>query len=403
MTHIRLTTAGESHGPAELCILEGVPSDLALTADDIDIQLARRQKGYGRGGRMAVETDRCEILAGVRLGKTIGSPIALFVENKDHASWTASMGVAPKSDGEPDVEGTTVPRPGHADYAGVLKYGHSEIRPVLERASARETVSRVAGGAVCRRFLEEVGVTVRARVVSIGAVSVPSEKIDYARPETVDWLAVEASEVRVDDPASAEAMCAAVDSARAEGESLGGVLEVWAWTTCPGLGSNASADMRMDARLFAALGSIPAIKGVELGCAFDNATLVGSEVHDEFKLVQSAAGSRVARKTNRAGGVEGGMTNGMPIVIRAAMKPIPTLTTPLASVDLATMTASAAHVERSDVMAVPAAAVVAEAMTCIVLADAYLEKFGGDSLTEVTRRVDEYVAGLEERGLWRRS
>lgn len=403
MTNVRLTTAGESHGPSEVCVLEGIPAGLALTVANIDLQLARRQCGYGRGKRMSIESDHCEILAGVRLGKTIGSPIAIAVSNKDHQNWQDRMGVSPSAVGAETIAESSVPRPGHADYAGMLKYGYSDIRSVLERASARETVARVAGGAVCRRLLEELGVTVRARVVSVGGVSAESNRADYARPESVDWEAVEASVVGVEAESDSKAICSAVDAAREAGESLGGVFEVWAWGLCPGIGQNSVFAERLDARLFAAIASIPAIKGVELGMAFHNAGLPGSQVHDAFVLDDSSGKKVVRRPTNRAGGVEGGLTNGMPLVVRAAMKPIPTMTTPLASIDLGNMESVSAHVERSDVMAVPAARVVGEAMVCAVLADAYMQKFGGDSLSEVTDRVGAYAAGLEERGSWCRS
>ena len=403
MTDLRLTTAGESHGPAELCVLEGVPAGLSLVSDDVNAQLARRQKGYGRGGRMAIEHDRCTFLAGVRLGVTIGSPIAIAVENRDHQSWLASMSPEPMPEGEAEPPATAVPRPGHADYAGMLKFGHSELRPVLERASARETVARVAGGAVCRRLLGELGVSLAARVISLGEVVCDTGGAENIRPSDIDWESVEQSAVGCEDRSCSEKMCRAIDAAREKGESLGGVFEVWAWGLCPGLGDGTRFAKRLDGRIMGAVGGIPAIKGVEIGTAFDNATLPGSKVHDAFELSPDRDWHGVGRATNRAGGLEGGMTNGMPLVVRAAMKPIPTLTQPMGSVDLETLQETSAHVERSDVTAVPAARVVGEAMVALVLAEAYLEKFGGDSLRETQARVTTYVGDLEERGLWRRS
>ena len=403
MSTLRLTTAGESHGPAEVCVLGGVPAGLALTAEDIDAELARRQRGYGRGGRMTIETDRGRLLSGVRHGVTLGSPIAIMVENRDHANWAESMSPAPLPEGTARPAALTIPRPGHADLTGMAKYGHDDMRNILERASARETVSRVAGGAVCKRLLAELGVTVKGRVTSIGDVTSASDA-DLARPGRIDWQAVEASPVGCDDAAAADRMCAAVDQARAAGESLGGIFEVWCWGVCPGLGSYARMEDRLDGRLLGALGSIPAIKGAEIGYGFAAAGLPGSRVHDAIILGDGPAGSpAVSRATNHAGGLEGGMSNGLPIVVRAAMKPIPTLTTPLPSVDLSTMEPVAAHYERSDVTAVPAARVVAEAMVAYVVAAAYVEKFGGDYLADLIASVAVYENRLEDRGLWRRS
>jgi chorismate synthase len=404
MSDIRLTTAGESHGPYEVCIVEGIPAGLALEAADVDADLTRRQLGYGRGGRMEIETDQCEFAAGVRQGLTLGSPIAILVANKDHKNWSTVMQASSEpSLGEAASADSAVPRPGHADFAGMAKFGHANIRPVLERASARETVARVAGGAVCKRLLREAGVTVRSRVVDLGAVTSNVSATDYACPDSVDWEAAEKSPVGCDNQEATQAMCAAVDRAREEGESLGGLFEVWAWGLCPGLGSHVSMGERLDGRLLGAMGSIPAVKGVEVGRAFANSSLPGSQVHDAFVEQKSQEWRGVTRATNRAGGLEGGMTNGMPLVIRAAMKPIPTLTKPLPSVDVRTMEVAPAHVERSDITAVPAARVVGEAMVAYVLARAYVEKFGGDSVTELFRALSSYIAELEERGLWRRS
>lgn len=403
MSKIRLSTAGESHGPYEVCILEGIPSGLSLSAADVNTDLLRRQQGYGRGGRMSIESDRCEFASGVRLGKTIGSPIAILVANRDHADWGPAMQAAADASVAGGDSDSSVPRPGHADFAGMAKYHHSGLRPILERASARETVARVSGGAVCRRLLNELGVAVRGRVVSLGDATLDRGATDYAQPDSVDWSAVESSPVACEDSVTTEAMCAAVDAAREQGESLGGVFEIWAWGMCPGLGSHVTAEDRLDGRLLGAVASIPAVKGAEIGCAFANAMLPGSEVHDPFTREDGQGWRGVVRRTNRAGGLEGGMTNGMPVIIRAAMKPIPTLTKPLDSVNLATMEATRAHVERSDVTAVPAARVVGEAMVAYVLAGAYLDKFGGDSMFELLRVVDAYGAELEARGLWRRS
>jgi len=400
---LRLSTAGESHGPAEICLLEGVPAGLALTTTDVDLDLSRRQQGYGRGGRMVIESDRCRFLAGVRLGRTLGTPICIVVENRDHESWKAAMSPDPPADATDGHRArVTVPRPGHADLSGLAKYGLVDIRDVLERASARETVARVAGGAVCKRLLTELGVTVRGRVVSIGVAAVEGGA-DFADWRRIDWEAVEASPVGCDDPEVGAAMCEEIDRAREAGESLGGVFEIWCWGLCPGLGGYASLRDRLDGRLMAAMGSIPAIKGVEIGRGFANARLVGSQVHDPITLAGQGSNSWVTRETNHAAGIEGGMTTGMPVVIRAAMKPIPTLTTPLPSVDVSTREVTAAHVERSDITAVPAARVVGEAMAAVTLAEAYLEKFGGDSLSQLQDSLRAYERSLQERGLWRRS
>jgi len=399
-----MQTAGESHGPYEVCVVEGIPAGLRLDPADVDVDLVRRQQGYGRGARMAVEADKCEFVAGVRLGLTLGSPIAILVSNKDHHNWVDVM--RPGSDPAGALaatEASAVPRPGHADFAGMAKFHQRGIRSVLERASARETVARVAGGAVCKRLLREAGVTIRGRVVSLGGMNSDAESVDYARPDGIDWAAVEASSVACDDGTAEEAMRAAVDAARTEGESLGGVFEIWAWGVCPGLGSYCTFEGRLDAALLGAVGSIPAVKGVEVGPAFANSQKPGSQVHDALVLRDDEEWRGVGRLTNRAGGLEGGVTNGMPIVIRAAMKPIPTMATPLPSVDLATMQVAPAHIERSDITAVPAARVVGEAMVAYVLAGAYLDKFGGDTLDEMLRAVSGYEADLEERGLWRRS
>ena len=398
-----MSTAGESHGPYEVCILEGIPAGLSIASDEIDAELARRQRGYGRGGRMTIESDQSQIVAGVRHGVTLGTPIAILVANRDHVNWSTAMSVDPRPDeaSQPGETQETVPRPGHADYAGMAKYGHTEIRSVLERASARETVARVAAGAVCKRLLKELGVNVHGRVVSIGVVHASSET-DYSRPEGVDWGAVEISPVGCDDDDASREMCRAIDRARESGESLGGVFEVWCWGACPGLGSYSTVGARLDGRLLGALGSVPAIKGLEVARAFENAERVGSEVHDSFMIEKGGGARWVKRASNRAGGLEGGMTNGMPVVLRAAMKPIPTLTRPIMSVDLSRLEPAPAPVERSDVTAVPAAMVVGEAVVALIMAGAYIEKFGGDSMAELTSSLSVYVEGLKDRGLWRR-
>jgi chorismate synthase len=400
---LRMTTAGESHGPCEICIVEGLPAGLPITAAEVDIDLARRQQGYGRGSRQSIETDRCQFMAGVRHGRTLGSPVCVLVENKDYPAWLGIMSAEGQTV-EPAAAAprVTVPRPGHADLPGLAKYGHDDIRSVLERASARETVGRVAGGALCKSLLRQLGVPVRARVISIGPVHVATST-DLTKPDAIDWQAVEASPVGCEDKDAGRGMCEAIDRAREAGESLGGVFEVWCWGLCPGLGGYASMRDRLDGRLLSALGSIPAIKGVEIGNAFANAGESGSKVHDPIVLQSDGRRRWIVRGSNRAGGIEGGTTNGMPVVLRAAMKPIPTLTIPLASVDVATLEPVPAHVERGDVTAVPAARVVGEAMVAYVLAGAYLEKFGGDSLEQLQTAVSFYQARLEDRGLWRRS
>lgn len=381
---MRLLTAGESHGRALLAILEGVPAGLKLEAAHIDRQLQRRQRGYGRGGRMRIEQDRVEIQSGVRFGETIGSPIGLLVPNRDWENWREAMAVS----GEPVGPAVVVPRPGHADFAGALKYRRRDLRDVLERASARETAARVAAGAIARRLLEEIGVEIWSRVVSIGAAQAPEEQRAWQELRE----AAEASEVGCAEESAAAAMRAEVDAAREAGDSVGGVFEVAAQGVPPGLGSYAQWDARLDGRVAQALMSIPGIKGVEIGLGFAAARARGSEVHDAFAPGAGPAG--VARRTNRAGGIEGGVTNGQPVVVRAAMKPIPTLTKPLDSVNLATGKPVPAHAERSDVCAVPAASIVGEAMMALVLADAVTEKFGRDTMAEIERNLAAYLESL---------
>ena len=376
---MRYTSAGESHGRALTAILTGVPAGVSVSAAGIDSDLARRQSGYGRGGRMSIETDRVTILSGIRFGRTIGSPVSLSVTNRDWDNWLdvmAPFGVRPEG------VRVTAPRPGHADLAGVLKTGSDDVRDILERASARETAVRVAAGGVAKAFLAEVGVSVSSYVTAIGTATATG--IDS---QAVDQAAVELSAVRCPDAAASERMKEAIDAARADGESLGGVFVVTATGLVPGLGTYAEAVRRLDARLGAAILSIPAIKGVEFGDGFAAAARVGSQVHDEIHH-ESARG--FYRATNHAGGLEGGMTNGECLIVRGAMKPIPTLMRPLASVDIESFEPVDASRERSDVCAVPAAAVVAEAEVAMVLADAYLEKFGCDALVDILESLAAY-------------
>jgi chorismate synthase len=381
---MRFLSAGESHGRALLTIIDGVPAGLKLDAADINRELRRRQCAYGRGGRMDIERDQVEILSGVRCGETMGSPLALLIANRDWENWRDAMAVA----GEPTSSPITVPRPGHADFSGMLKYGRRDMRDVLERASARETAARVAAGAVARTMLARAGVEIWSRVLAIGGAQAPADD----RPWQQLRDAAEASDVGCADEAASAAMRAEVDAAREAGDSVGGVFEVAAHGAPPGLGSYTQWDLRLDARLAQAMMSIPAIKGVEIGLGFGAAGARGSQVHDTFAPGPGPGGTM--RPTNRAGGVEGGVTNGQPVVVRAAMKPIPTLTKPLDSVDLATGKAAPAHAERSDVCAVPAARVVGEAMVALALADAVMEKFGRDTMAEIERNLAAYLRSI---------
>jgi chorismate synthase len=394
---LRFTTAGESHGQALVAILEGMPAALPLTADDIDAQLARRQQGYGRGRRMQIERDAVQLLSGVRAGETIGSPIALLSPNRDWGNWRDIMDPAPRaSDAGPVRRAVTRPRPGHADLTGLLKYDRSDARDVLERASARETTARVAVGAVCRVLLDQFGVSIGSHLVSLGDIdaAVPDQLLDARLLNT----SADASLVRTLDPAAESRMIAAIDAAKAAGDTLGGVCEVIATGLPVGLGSHVSWDRKLDGRLGAALLSIPAVKGVEIGLGFAAARRPGSAVHDEIgrDSTRGAAGG-VRRASNRAGGVEGGMTTGEPLVVRVAMKPIATLMRPLGTIEISTGQAAEAVAERSDVTAVPAMGVIAEAMVAFVLAQAWLEKFGGDSLAEVRRNVEGYLTRVSQR------
>jgi chorismate synthase len=391
---IRLTTAGESHGRGLVATLEGIPAGLPLLAAAVDADLARRMKGYGRGARMKIEADRVQFLSGVRAGATLGSPIALLIENRDFENWRDVMAAEPSE--QPPRRRLTRPRPGHADLAGVLKYDRDDARDVLERASARETAARVAAGAVCRRLLAEFGIEIGSHVVALGGVTAaPPAPL----PVPLD-AAADRSPVRCLDPAAEREMVARIDAAREAGDTLGGIVEVAARGVVVGVGSHVSSDRRLDGRLAAALMALPAVKGVEVGLGFALAALPGSAAHDEIArapAAEAAGAGGFARTTNRAGGLEGGMTNGEPLVLRAAMKPLSTLMRPLRSVDLTTGRPAAAQSERSDVCVVPALGVVAEAAVALVLADAYAEKFGGDSLGEMRRNFDGYVARLTAR------
>ncbi|HEV8614426.1 MAG TPA: chorismate synthase [Methylomirabilota bacterium] len=383
----RFLTAGESHGEALVAVIDGVPAGLPLVEADINEDLARRQRGYGRGGRMKIEKDQVRILSGVRWGATLGSPITLQISNRDWENWKATMAVGEPPAGAARKE-VTRPRPGHADLAGAMKYGHHDIRNVLERSSARETTARVAVAGVARRLLAEFGITILSHVTEIGGVRVAT---DLDLPWDEVKRRAEASEVRCADPATEAAIIAAIDDAKAKGDTLGGVFEVVALGCPVGLGSYVQWDRRLDGRLAQAFCSIQAIKGCELGLGFETARRPGSAVHDEIVF---ASGTGFNRSTNNAGGLEGGVTNGQPVIARAAMKPLSTLRTPLKSVDLATKEVVEAVVERSDVCAVPAAGIVGEAMMAIVLADALLEKFGGDSVEEIRRNYRAYQDGL---------
>lgn len=384
---LRYLTAGESHGQALVAIVEGVPSGLSLSSADIDRELVRRQGGYGRGRRMQIESDKVQILSGVRLGNTLGSPIALEITNRDWPHWQEQMN--PQAQPHAEVKPVTRPRPGHADLAGALKYGHCDMRNVLERASARETAARVAVGAVARRLLAEVGIFVYSHVTRIGDIEAQPGAVSPAELHAM----AESSDVRCADTGAAEKMRAAIDAARAAGDSLGGVFEVMVTGVPPGLGSHVQWDRKLDGRLAQALMSIQAIKGVEVGMGFAAAARTGSQVHDPIGF-DAATMFGFTHVSNHAGGIEGGMSNGECIVLRAAMKPIATLYKPLASVDFATKEPFAASIERSDICAVPAAAVVGEAVVAFTIAQALLEKCGGDSIAELQRNLAGYVQSL---------
>jgi len=379
----RFLTAGESHGKALTAIVEGVPAGLRLDEDFIAHELKRRQGGYGRSSRQKIEQDRAEILSGVRQGLTMGSPITLTIWNRDWENWKVSMFVSPV---EGDTKRITRPRPGHADLAGVTKYGLDDVRPILERASARETAARVAGGAVARRFLEEFGIEIRSHTVAIGG-----KRAKVATP--VDWNQVESSLVRCDDAAAEKAMTSAIDEAAGSGDTVGGVSEVVGFGVPVGLGSHIQWDRRLDGKIAQAMMSIQSVKGLEIGDAFKVADERGSQVHDGIEM-GGESHYPWQRQSNRAGGIEGGISNGEPIVLRLAVKPIPTLAKPLPSVDLATRETVQAHFERSDVCVVPAVGVIGEAMLAVVLADAMLEKFGGDNMAETRRNFEGYLKSI---------
>jgi chorismate synthase len=385
---IRFTTAGESHGPGLVAIVEGMPAGLELDRDALDRDMARRQLGHGRGGRMKIESDTVEIRSGVRHGRTLGSPIAVLVANRDYPNWEERMNPWPV-DGAVDEVHT--PRPGHADLAGLLKYGHTDVRNVLERASARETAARVAAGGLAKAFLAALGVTVHSHVLQIG--SVRAAERESLAPE--DFAGVDDSPVRCLDPDAAARMVDEIDRLRKDNETLGGTFEVVAFGLVPGLGSHVAWDERLDARLAQAAVSIQAIKGVSLGEAWEVAGRPGSEAHDEIFWDEARGWFR---ETNRAGGLEGGMTNGEPLVVRAAMKPLSTLTRPLRTVDTETTEPAEALRERTDSTTVPAAAVVGEAMVALVLAGAYRDKLGGDHIDDVLAALTAY----KERIGWRR-
>ncbi|MGW3367072.1 chorismate synthase [Streptosporangium canum] len=388
---LRWLTAGESHGPELVAILEGLPSGVGVTTADIDGALARRRLGYGRGARMKFEQDVVNVVGGVRHGRTLGSPIAIRVGNTEWPKWETVMAADPVDpallEGQARNAPRSRPRPGHADLAGMQKYGFDDARPVLDRASARETAARVALGQVAKNFLKQaLGVDIVSHVVSIGA----AQATEGVVPGPGDMEAVDADPVRCADPVGSAAMVAEIDKAHKEGDTLGGVVEVLAYGLPPGLGSYTHWDRRLDSRLAAALMGIQAIKGVAVGDGFETARRPGSRAHDEIE--NTADGVR--RITNRAGGVEGGMTNGEPLRVSAAMKPISTVPRALATIDVLTGEAAKAHHERSDVCAVPAAAIVAEAMVALILADAAIEKFGGDSVEEVARNLSGYLSSM---------
>jgi chorismate synthase len=387
---LRLITAGESHGPGLTCIVEGLPAGMELRPEDLNDDMARRQLGHGRGGRMKIERDAAEVTGGVRHGRTLGGPIALQVANRDYANWEQRMSPWPVEEELPEVH---LPRPGHADLVGTQKYKQSDVRNILERASARETAARVAGGGLCKAFLRELGVSVHSHVVQIASVHAPAGERQLT-PE--DFAEVDSSPVRCLDADATKAMVREIDQLRRANESAGGVFEVQAFGLVPGLGSHVSWEERLDGRLAMAICSIQAVKGVAIGDAFTVAGVPGSQAHDEI-FYSTKRG--YYRETNHSGGLEGGMTTGCPLVVRGAMKPLPTLTKPLRSVDTETHEPAQALRERTDSCTVPAAGVVGEAMVAFVLADAYRQKFGGDHIDDVRQAVGAY----EERIGWHSS
>ncbi len=398
MATLRYLTAGESHGKALIGILEGIPSGLSLSPEDINRDLGRRQLGYGRGGRMKIESDHAEILSGVRWGKTIGSPITLLIENKDYRNWL--KGMSPYAEDDGSIPAVTRPRPGHADLTGAIKYYHHDMRNVLERSSARETAVRVALGAVAKKFLQAFHITIGSFVIQIGTIRVKGLRdkgvkgsSESSRTLESIFKKAEKSPVRCPDEQAAKKMTTLIDRIMKSGDSLGGVFEVFATGVPAGLGSYIQWDRRLDGRLAQALMSIQAIKGVEAGLGFEMSKRSGSEVMDEIFYSHHYG---YYRKTNNAGGMEGGMTDGMPIILRAAMKPIPTLRRPLRSIDITTKKPVEAAYERSDICAVPAAGVIGEAMVALTITDAFLEKFGGDSMKEIQQHYDSYVHHIRQ-------
>jgi len=388
MSYFRFTTAGESHGPGLVAIVEGMPAGLTLDRAALDRDMARRQLGHGRGGRMKIEADSVEIRSGVRHGRTLGSPITVLVANRDYANWEERMNPWPV---EAEVDEVHLPRPGHADLVGAQKYGHADIRNVLERASARETAARVAAGSLARGLLSALGVSVHSHVTQIASVRAP----ELPDLEPQDFEAVDEDPVRCLDPAASAAMVEEINRLRKANESLGGSFEVRAFGLLPGLGSHVSWKERLDGRLAGAVASIQSVKGVAIGEAWDVATRAGSDAHDEIFFSPERG---YYRETNHAGGLEGGMTNGQPLSVRAAIKPISTLTKPLRSVDTETKEPAPALRERTDSTVVPAAAVVGEAMVCLTLARCYREKFGGDHIDDVVAAIGAYKKRIDWRG-----
>ena len=380
LTRLKFLTAGESHGQGLLGILDGMPAGLEISEEYIAVHLARRQMGHGRGGRMKIEKDFGEIWCGVRHGKTLGAPVGILVRNKDWENWTKKMSVSPVDD---KIRNVTLPRPGHADLAGIQKYGFDDIRNVLERSSARETTMRVALGSICRKLLEDVGIEVGSRVVQIHDVKDESPVPDDLTPNQLSKTSDESS-VRCLDKNSEAAMIQTIDNAKKSGDSVGGIFEVIATGLPYGLGSYTQWDRKLHARISALMMSVNAFKGIEIGGGFGGSEKFGSEVHDEI----GHDGEKFTRYSNNAGGIEGGMSDAQPIVLRMAMKPIPTLIKPLRSVDIHTKEVKDAHKERTDSCAVPAASIIAESMLCFVLADALLEKFGGDSMAQLKAHME---------------
>jgi chorismate synthase len=380
-----LITAGESHGPGLTCIVEGMPAGLELSPEDLNRDMSRRQLGHGRGGRMKIERDTAEITGGVRHGRTLGGPVALQVANRDYANWEERMNPWPVSDPAHPAAEVHLPRPGHADLVGTQKYKQSDVRNILERASARETAARVAGGGLCKAFLRALGVSVRSHVIQIASVHAPESERALT---DADFAEVDSSPVRCLDAQASKSMVREIDTLRKANESLGGVFEIQAFGLVPGLGSHISWEERLDGRLAMAICSIQAIKGAAIGDAFTVAGVPGSQAHDEIFY---SAERGYYRETNHSGGLEGGMTTGLPLIVRGAMKPLPTLTKPLRSVDTETHEPAQALRERTDSCTVPAAGVVGEAMVALVLADAYRQKFGGDHIDDVLGAVSAYT------------